>query len=175
MTWREAMMWVHGVGLGSVFLLAFTVIAVGINSLRNEWITAEGIDFWLGKLKIGLWAVALIAWLTTLIGIFIIFPWYRINPPAGTSDLSQYPRYFLLANASLAQWNSFGMEWKEHVGLITPIASTVVAYVVQVYGAQLLKSTPIRRALLEFFSVAFVTGAIAGVFGVLITRAAPIY
>ena len=40
-------------------------------------------------------------WLTVIVGTYIIFPAYRVTPPAGTADLSHFPRAFLLANADI--------------------------------------------------------------------------
>ena len=55
------------------------------------------------------------------------------------------------------------------------IAATVVAYVVWVYGTQLSSEPKIRRALMWFFAVAFMTAGIAGLFGAFITKAAPVH
>jgi hypothetical protein len=175
MTLREFWMIVHGMGFGSVFLLAFTVTLVGLYSLRNDLVTVEGIRFWSGKIKVGLWVMAVIAWGTVITGTYIIFPWYRAVPPAGTLDLSDFPRYFLLAEPTLVQWQNIGMEWKEIVGWVTPIAATVVAYVFQVYGTTLMSNRKVRSALLEFFAVAFLTAGIAGVFGAFITKIVPLH
>ena len=175
MTYREVMMWIHGIGLGSVFLLAFTAIAVGLNSLRSDWITTESVLSSMKKIKISLWVMAVIAWSTVLTGLLIIYPWYLSKPLDATGDLSLYPRSFLLSNAATVQWHDFGMAWKEHIALITPVAATVVAYVVQVYGEELLDLPRVRMALLEFFSIALGTAVIAGVLGALITRVIPIH
>ena len=95
-------------------------------------------------------------------------------PPDGTTDLSTFPRYFLLANESTAQWHEFGMEWKEHVAFLAPIAATVVAFVVSYYGPQLARKVGERRAVMIFFIVAFVATAVAGMFGAFITKAAAV-
>ena len=175
MTWREFWMILHGMGFGSVFLLAFTVAVIGFYSLRNDLVTVEGIRFWTGKIKVGLWVMAVIAWGTVITGTFIIFPWYRAVPPVGTTDLSGFPRYFLLASPALVQWQNLGMEWKEIVGWLTPIAATVVAYVFHLYGPALMNNLRLRAAILEFFIVAFATAGIAGVFGAFITKMVPLH
>jgi hypothetical protein len=66
------------------------------------------------------------------------------------------------------------MEWKEHVGWIAPIAATVVAVVVSRYGAQLAAQPKIRRALTWFFVASFTAAGIAGLFGALINKVAPV-
>jgi hypothetical protein len=103
-----------------------------------------------------------------------VYPWYRARPPEGTTDLIAFPRALLLASESTAKWHTFGMEWKEHVAWIAPMAATVVAYSVSYYGPILAKKTNERRAILIFFVVAFLTAAIAGIFGAFINKVAPI-
>jgi hypothetical protein len=80
----------------------------------------------------------------------------------------------LLANESTAFWHKFGMEWKEHVAFISPLAATVVAFAVQYYGAALTKKPEIRRWVMIFFVVAFLAASAAGMFGAFITKAAPV-
>jgi len=165
---------IHGMGFGALFLLAFAGGLAGLYSLRPEWVTVEGVKERLIRLKAGLWAMAAIAWGTVLTGTYIVYPWYRAKPPEGTTDLMNFPRYLLLASESTAEWHKFGMEWKEHVGWIAPIAATVVAYVISVYGTQLTGDSKIRRALLWFFIIAFVTAGVAGMFGAFINKIAPV-
>jgi hypothetical protein len=174
MTWREFWMTIHGIGFGSVFLLAFTGTTIGFYSLRNGLVTVEGIKFWLGKIKVGLWLLAIIAWGTVITGTYVIFPWYRATPPSAVANLIDFPRSFLLASPTLAQWQNIGMEWKEIVGWVTPIAVTVVAYIFHIYGARLMNHSKISSAMMEFFLVAFITAGIAGVFGAFITKIAPL-
>jgi hypothetical protein len=175
MSWTEVWMTIHGIGFGSAFLLAFTITAVGVYSFRNGLITIESQSYWTRKIKITLWLMTAIAWGTVITGTYIIFPPYRAIPPAGTTDLSQFPRYLLLANPSLQQWQNIGMEWKEIVGWVTPIATTVVAYVFQIYGISLLENSKLRTALMELFIAAFAAAGIAGVFGAFITKIAPLH
>jgi peptidoglycan/LPS O-acetylase OafA/YrhL len=171
---RELWTVIHGMTFGALFLLAFAGGLAGLYSLRPEWVTVTGIKERMTRLTAGMWAMAVIAWGTVLTGTYIVYPWYRAAPPEGTTDLSTFPRYLLLASENTAEWHKFGMEWKEHVGWIAPIAATVVAYVVGVYGPQLAGDSKMRRALLWFFAVAFVTASVAGMFGAFINKVAPI-
>ena len=66
------------------------------------------------------------------------------------------------------------MEWKEHVAFLAPFLATAVAFAVLYYGAQLIRRGEIRRAVLVFFTLSFAAAGIAGLFGALITKAAPI-
>jgi hypothetical protein len=67
------------------------------------------------------------------------------------------------------------MEWKEHVAWLAPILATAVAYMVTRYGARLAKDEQVRRAVIVLFSVAFFCAAVAGLFGALINKAAPVH
>jgi hypothetical protein len=171
---REGWTVVHGMLFGAAFLLAFAGGFAGLYSLRPEWVTVSGIQERLTRLKVGLWGMAAIAWGTVITGSFIVYPWYRAKPPEGTVDLTNFPRYLLLANPNTAAWHSFGMEWKEHVGWLAPIAATVVAFAVTYYGPALAKRVGERRALMAFFIISFVAATAAGVFGAFINKVAPV-
>jgi len=171
---REAWTVLHGMLFGAGFLVAFTGGLAGLYSLRPEWVTVQGIKERMVRLKVGLWAMAVLAWATVISGSFIVYPWYRAAPPEGTTDLTAYPRYLLLADPSQAQWHKLGMEWKEHVGWLAPIAATVVAFAVTYYGPTLAERVGERRALIIFYILAFTAAAIAGTFGAFINKVAPI-
>ncbi|MGH2605238.1 MAG: hypothetical protein ACRDG5_01480 [Anaerolineales bacterium] len=171
---RELWTVIHGMALGALFLLSFAGGLAGLYSLRPAWVTVEGLKERLSRLKIGMWAMAAVAWATVLTGTYIIYPWYRAAPPEGTADLSAFPRSLLLSSPATSSWHTFGMEWKEHVAWIAPIAATVVAYAVSAYGAQLAAYPRIRRALTWFFVVGFATAGVAGMFGALINKVAPV-
>jgi len=173
---RELWTLVHGMGFGAIFLLSFGGGLAGLYSLRPELVTVTGIKERMQRLNIGMWAMAIVVWLTVITGTFIVYPWYRAAPPTGTvgAALEAFPRYFLLASKTTAEWHTFGMEWKEHVAWLAPIAATVVAFITTYYGPRLAKHPEIRRAAAIFFIVAFAAAAIAGAFGALITKAAPI-
>jgi hypothetical protein len=174
-TAREGWTIIHGMGFGAVFLLAFAGGLAGLYSLNPQWVTVTGIQERLVRMKAGLWTMAAVVWATVITGTYIVYPWYRANPPAGATDLSLFPKFLLLANPNTAQWHNFGMEWKEHVAWLSPMAATVVAYAVTYYGPTLAKKIGERRALMVFFAVAFATAAIAGAFGAFITKAAPLH
>jgi hypothetical protein len=172
-TYREGWTLVHGMVIGSAFLLAFAGGLAGFYSLRPAWLTPVGLKERIIRLDIGTTVMAVAAWLTVITGTWVVYPWYRAKPPAG-ADLADYPRSFLLADASLKEWHHFGMEWKEHVAWIAPMLATVVAFGAIYYGRRLAYEPGIRRLLLTIFIAAFATAAVAGLFGALITKAAPI-
>ncbi|MEW5938280.1 MAG: hypothetical protein AB1750_01345 [Chloroflexota bacterium] len=171
---RELGTVIHGMAFGALFLLAFGGGLAGLYSLRQEWVTTAGIKERVNRLVLGMWAMAVVAWATVFTGTYIVYPWYRAKPPEGATDLSAFPRSQLLADPTTSGWHTFGMEWKEHVGWLAPIAATVVAYVVMVYGPKLANEPRIRRSVMWFFVVAFATAAAAGMFGAFINKVAPV-
>ena len=185
---RELWTVIHGMAFGALFLLAFGGGLAGLYSLRPAWVTQEGLRERMIRLKIGMWLMALVAWATVLSGTYLVYPWYRAAPPEGTAELAAessslpgasnplaaYPRSLLLSSESTKLWHEFGMEWKEHVGWIAPIAATVAAAVVMTYGERLASLPAVRRAVLWFFVVAFATAGVAGLFGALINKVAPV-
>ncbi len=172
-TGRELWTVLHGLVLGSLFLLAFAGGLAGLYSLRPELVTVTGIRERMRRLMDGTWAMAIIAWLTVLSGTYIIYPWYRAKPPAG-ADLTSYPRNLLLSKPTTAGWHNFGMEWKEHIAWFAPMLATAVAFVVVYYGEQLAHESKVRRTVLSLFVLAFVAAGVAGLFGAFINKVAPI-
>lgn len=111
--------------------------------------------------------MALDAWLTVITGTWIVYPWYRA--PAPDSQRSK-----ILASEATRLWHTLGMEWKEHVGWLTPLLATAVAFVVFYYGPRLAYEPRVRQALLVLFTLAFITAGIAGLFGAFLNKVAPI-
>ena len=173
LTNRELWGLVHGMGFGALFLLAFAGGLAGLYSLRPELLTVTGMRERMTRLVAGTWLMAIAAWGTVITGTYFVYPWYRAKPPEG-ANLLDYPRYFLLDNPNLAAWHTFGMEWKEHVAWFAPILATVVAFIVLRYGKKLAEYPYLRNVVIVTFLVAFGAAGIAGLFGALITKAAPI-
>lgn len=167
LTGREWWGIIHGMGLGALFLLAFAGGLAGLYSLRPGLLTEQGIVERTRRLKLGTWGMAIVAWLTVFTGSWIVYPWYR--DVASTS-----PKSLLLANPSTADWHNFGMEWKEHIAWISPLLATAVAFTVVYYGTSLVKHQGVRKALMAFFTAAFLIAAIAGAMGAFITKVAPV-
>jgi hypothetical protein len=167
LTDREFWTLVHGMLFGALFLLGFAGGLEGLYSLRPQFLQPEGIRDRARRLKIGVVAMAVAAWGTVLTGTWIVYPWYREDIPAS-------PRSTLLADPATEEWHHFGMEWKEHVAWISPILATVVAFIVIYYGASLIRHDRVRKTTILLFVLAFTFAAIAGLFGALITKAAPL-
>ena len=174
MDYREVWTVIHGTIFGLIFLLGFGGAIYALYSLQQDWQTQQGLERNARNIKIYLWVLAACVWAAVLTGTYIVYPWYRATPPQGTYDLSAYPRYFLISSAATEGWHEFGMEWKEHVAFLAPITATVTAYAASYFGPQLARYTQERRAIMIFFIFAFATAAAAGLFGALITKAAPV-
>jgi hypothetical protein len=177
---RELWTLVHGMVFGAFYLLAFAGGLAGIYSLRPQLLTAEGINERIPRLRWGTIVMAVLVWLTVIVGTFVVYPAYRANPAEGidttvqSEQLRQYPRYWLLANEETAPFHEFGMEWKEHVAWISPFLATVVAYAIIRYGKQLTNNRPARNMIIALFILSFAVAGIAGALGALITKAAPL-
>jgi hypothetical protein len=173
-SYRDLMTILHGMGFGALFMLAFSgaigviyaTAVIGPQRSRPRWETA--------MFRFYLVSMALLAWLTTLSGAYVVYPWYRTAPPPDATDLSAYPRALLLSSPRTAGWHDLGMEWKEHIAWFTPIAMTMVAYVFIKYGPQLTLHRSMRTAVLAFTALAFFATAVAGGFGAMLNKYAPV-
>lgn len=178
LTDRELYTVLHGLVLGTLFLLAFGGGLAGLYSLRERLLTTEGVRERMPRLAVGTWVMAAVAWLTVFTGTWIAYPWYRAKPPepipTDPEALTEYPRLLLLAQEKTAGWHELGMEWKEHVAWIAPLLATAVAFTVAYYGVQLVRRGEVRNAAMVFFVLAFAVAGVAGLFGAFITKAAPV-
>ena len=173
-SWRDLLTVLHGMGFGTLFMLAFSG---AIGELYGAWSANPRVTLdprGQTMLRIYLVGMVVIAWLTVISGAYIIYPWYRAVPPVGITDLSAYPRSLLLSSPHTSGWHNVGMEWKENVAWIAPIVMTMVAYVYWKYGRGINKHPDMRRAVLIFTAVAFIATGIAGGFGVFLNKNAPI-
>jgi len=164
----------HGMGLGALFMLAFSGAVAELYRL-----SAPGVPVQLGAqernlLNFHLVAMVVLAWLAVLTGAYIVYPWYRAVPPAGVTDLAGYPRSLLLSSGRTSEWHRIGMEWKEHVAWVAPIAITMVAYVTMKYQRAVVRLQQMRLAVLTFTAAAFIATGIAGAFGALLNKYAPV-
>jgi len=176
LTSREFWTALHGMIFGAGLLLAFTGSAVSLWSMRSEWTTPAGRAAGARCLLAGSWTMALFAWLAVSIGTFVIYPWYRAAPPAGStpSMLAGYPKSLLISKPETADWHEFAMEWKEHVGWLAPILATAVAVVATRYRGALASEAQLRQTMLVLLSVAFFCAAVAGLFGAFLNKMAPV-
>jgi len=189
LTSRETWGVIHGLILGTLFLLGFTGGLAELWALRPGWATVAGVRHRATRLYVGVSVMAVAAWLTVITGTWVVYPWYREqlalegdDPYAGCAELSLpdagtcSSRDFLLSNVSgdTEQWHSFGMEWKEHVAWVAPILATAAAFIVLYYGPRLISRPWLRSAVIVMFVAAFAAAAVAGAFGAFITKVAPV-
>jgi uncharacterized membrane protein len=80
-----------------------------------------------------------------------------------------------MSNPATIGWHSLGMEWKEHVAWFAPISITVVAFIFLRYGRDLSNHKQLRSAVLAFAAASFLAAAIAGFFGAMLNKAAPVH
>jgi len=164
----------HGMGLGALFMLAFSGAVAELYRLSSPGVPAQLGAQERNLLNFHLVAMVVLAWLAVLTGAYIVYPWYRAVPPAGVTDLAGYPRSLLLSSGRTSEWHRIGMEWKEHVAWVAPIAITMVAYVTMKYQRAVVRLQQMRLAVLTFTAAAFIATGIAGAFGALLNKYAPV-
>lgn len=165
---------IHGMGFGALYLLACSGALIELHRFTTSS-TSSG--FTPGQerfMKFYLIAMVLLAWAAVLTGAYIIYPWYRAAPPPGTLDLSMFPQRLLMSRPTTIGWHSLGMEWKEYVAWFAPISITMVAFVFIRYGRDLKNHRQLRAAVLCFTLASFVAAGIAGFFGAMISKYAPV-
>jgi hypothetical protein len=171
-TFRDLMTVIHGMGFGALFMLAFSG---AIAQLYRIPTTAQSSGRDRSPLTLYFIIMVVLAWLTVFSGAYIIYPWYRAVPPVGITDLAEYPRRLLLSSGKTSEWHNVGMEWKENVAWIAPIAMTMVAYVTLRYRNTIPRGWQhIRTAILVFAAAAFIATGIAGMFGAFLNKYAPV-
>jgi hypothetical protein len=165
---------IHGMGFGALYLLACSGVLIELYrrySPKSECpISPRDEKF----LKVYLVAMAALAWITVLTGTYIIYPWYRAVAPVGTVNLAGFPQMLLKSSPDTIGWHSLGMEWKEHVAWLVPISITMAAVVFARYGRNLRSQPQLRAAVLCFTLTSFLAAGIAGFFGAMLVKNAPV-
>ena len=173
-SFRDLMTVLHGMGFGALFMLAFSGAIAEIYRMSAPGAPVQPSIREQNLLKLYLAAMVILAWAAVISGTYVVYPWYRAVPPAGTTDLLDYPKFLLTSSPHTSGWHSLGMEWKEHVAWLAPIAITMVAYVFAKYGPAITKHGQMRTAVLAFVVVAFVATGVAGAFGAFLNKYAPV-
>jgi len=173
-TLHDAMTVIHGIVFGAFLLLAYSGLAAGLYATtlsRNPWVLSPG-----EKRAFSLYfaTMAALAWAAVIFGAYVIYPWYRAKLPPGVIDLSAYPRQFLTSNPSTTGWHDIGMEWKEHFAWFAPICLTAAAVVFAQYGSRLRGLSGLRSAVIGLCAIAFVATGVAGFFGAMLNKYAPV-
>jgi hypothetical protein len=173
-TWRALWTIIHGMGFGTVYLLACSGAMVELWRCFRPAAAGQANSGSERFLKIYLVTMAALAWMAVLTGTYIVYPWYRAVPPPGTTSLSDFPQRLLLSSPSTAAWHSLGMEWKEHVAWLVPISITMAAAVLLRYGGSLRNHAYLRKVVLCFVAVSFLAAGVAGFFGAMLNKNAPV-
>ncbi|MDR3676371.1 MAG: hypothetical protein P4N24_12840 [Acidobacteriota bacterium] len=165
---------IHGMLFGAFFVMATYGLVVELyRSVYAEQplkLTPQGDS----RERLYLICMVGLGWAAVLTGAYVSYPWYRAVPPAGVTDLALYPRFLLKSSAVTAGWHDLGMEWKEHVAWIAPIAVTMVAYVLTRYRLSIREHPQVRTAILVFAVVALGAAGVAGFFGAMLNKYAPV-
>jgi hypothetical protein len=66
------------------------------------------------------------------------------------------------------------MEWKEYIAFFAPISMTMAAAVFIRYGRNLKHHPELRNAVLGFTLISFLAAGIAGFFGAMLNKNAPV-
>jgi hypothetical protein len=173
-SFRDLVTVVHGMGFGALFMLAFSGALAELYRMSAPARLEPPSPREQNLLKFYLAAMVVLAWATVLTGTYTVYPWYRAVPPAGATDLANYPKFLLNTSPNTSAWHSLGMEWKEHVAWLAPIAMTMVAFVFAKYGPAINRHSQLRAAVLTFVVVAFFATGVAGVFGAFLNKYAPV-
>ncbi|MGH9415109.1 MAG: hypothetical protein ACRD01_00630 [Terriglobales bacterium] len=164
----------HGMGFGGLYLLACSGAIV---ELWRRYAPAAAAPVSTNDeafFRVYLLAMTVLAWLAVFSGAYIVYPWYRAIPPAGTVNLSGYPQQLLLSNPATVGWHSIGMEWKEYVAWLAPMSITMATVVFMRYRRQLKSFPLLRNAVVCFVVVSLLAAGIAGFFGAEIDDHAPV-
>jgi hypothetical protein len=173
-TARSLLTLIHGMGFGALYLMACSGALVELYRRycsHNEALPSARDERFL---RIYLTAMAVVAWLAVLTGAYVVYPWYRAVPPPGTVNLAAFPQRLLLSSPTTSAWHSLGMEWKEHIAWIVPICITMAAAVFIQYGRNLRNHAQLRNAILCFVWISLFAAGVAGFFGAMINKSAPV-
>lgn len=163
----------HGIVVGGAALLGLAAALFWLYATRRPaWAPEVPGD---GRAFAGLTVfVAVMLWVTVIVGTYLIFPPYRATPPAGTVELAQYPRTMLLATPDTAWLHTFAMEIKEHMPWIASMLATAVAFVSVRHRSLMTSDTTLRKFTALLLTVCFALVAFVSLLGVFINKVAPL-
>jgi hypothetical protein len=171
-TGRSLWTMVHGIGLGGGAMMGLAATLFYLYAARvsagPEWRAASRA---LARLTV---LTAAVLWLTVLLGTYIVFPPYRMTPPAGLTDLSQFPRALVLANPNTAWLHTFAMESKEHMPWIASMLVTAAAFMSLRYRSLLLNDVQLHRMASALLAVSFAVVSFVSLMGIFINKVAPL-
>jgi hypothetical protein len=165
---------VHGIGLGGAALMGLAAALFYVYAARishGPALAAANASRALAALSV---FTAVMLWLTVLVGTYVIFPPYRATPPAGVTDLTQFPRSLIQASSETAWLHSFAMESKEHVPWIASMLATAVAFVTVRYRATVLNDAALRNMAAILLGICFALVSFVSLMGIFVNKVAPL-
>ncbi len=176
MLFSERSLWtmIHGVGFGGGAMLTLAAVLAALYLMYPRTGEAGTLPDRSGAITGLAGLTAVLLWLTTIVGTYVVFPPYRATPPEGTTDLARYPRSLILADASTSWLHTFAMETKEHLPFVACILATAVAWVAWRYRGRFIADGGLRRAASALLIVTFGIVAYISILGVFINKVAPL-
>ena len=175
MLFSERSIWtmVHGIGLGGGALLGLAAALFYLHAARPATLST---DTRTGSRAFAALTVftAVMLWLTVIVGTYITFPPYRLTPPPGTTDLSEFPRALILSSPNTAWLHAFAMETKEHLPWIASMLTTAVAFIAVRYRRTALSNPAMRGMAFALLAVSFAVVAWVSLLGVFVNKVAPV-
>jgi len=173
-TGRSIWTMIHGIVLGGATLMGLSAALFSLRAMSTadaSDVAAQNQSRYLAWLTV---FIAVVLWLTVLVGTYITFPPYRATPPEGAIDLSQYPRSLIQSKPGTVWLHSFGMEIKEHVPWIAAMLATAVAFVSVRYRSKLLSDAKLRSMATTLLAICFLLVSAVALLGVFINKIAPL-
>jgi hypothetical protein len=165
---------VHGVVLGGAALMALSAALFHLYAARAHD-SADAAPGGQARALAGLTVfAAAVLWLAVLGGTYLVFPLYRATPPAGLTDLSQYPRSLIESRPDTVWLHAFAMEIKEHAPWIASMLATAVAFVCVFYRRTLLRDASLRNMTATLLAVCLALVAFVALMGTFINKVAPV-
>lgn len=164
----------HGIVLGGAALMTLSAALFYLYAARTSGPPRDVVAHSAGAFA-GLTVItAVMLWLTVVVGTYVIFPPYRATPPAGLTNLTQFPRAFVLASPETAWLHAFAMEIKEHAPWIAAMLATAVASVSLRYRSKVLTDPSLWTMTTTLLAICFGLVAFASVMGVFVNKVAPL-
>ena len=176
MLFTERSIWtmVHGIGLGGAALMGLAAALFYLFAARpfeGRHLPSPDASGAFAALSV---FTAVMLWLTVIVGTYIIFPPYRATPPAGTMDLSLFPRSLIQANPDTVWLHAFAMEMKEHAPWIASMLATAVAFVAVRYRSIAIADASLRNMAITLLAICFALVSFVSLLGVFVNKVAPL-
>lgn len=170
---RSVLTMLHGLVLsgGALMAMAAALFALRAMAMPDGMIVPARQSTSFAWLSI---AIAVLLWLSVLVGTYVIFPQYRATPPDGVGALAAYPRALLMSNPDTRWLHTFAMEIKEHVPWIAAMLATATAFVGVRYRSTLLADAALRRMTASLLTIGFALVSFVALLGVFVNKIAPL-